>query len=204
MTVTVQIVDNKLKISKVEYTRTNHVISVKTIGRRNLEDTFHKLKFGNYCPKTFSALTLTHKNPNVTVICFSTGNLTLMGTTTFYGALYVLNSLKRKLNIKILSIKLTNIVYKFNLKNFNESYYSILDIYKQNKDKAACDLENFPSCTYSLGDSNVKANLFDSGKVVCAGTNSDDEIVDVTREIVSVVERYRNGDKFTNLIIKKK
>lgn len=203
MTVGLVCIDNKIRINHVTIHKTNHVLSVKTIGRRDLAKTFHKLKYGNYSPKTFSALTLTYKDPDVTIICFSTGNFTIMGTTTYHGALLALYRLKKSLNLNITSVKLTNIVFKFDISNFKKDQYTISDVYASNMKNAVCDIENFPSCTYSIPDSNIKANIFDSGKIVVAGCNDMAKIRHVVNEIVHVMHKLQDGHRDKNLEIKK-
>ena len=110
---------------KVEYKLTNHVVSAKISERRSLTEIFKILGHGLYRPKKFSALTCKFQNPKATIIFFSTGNITIMGSESYYGALYVLNKVKQQLGIKFVEIKLNNIVAKFLI---NDVFAKSLDI----------------------------------------------------------------------------
>lgn len=180
----------------VEFFKTNHIITVKSHGMRNLKDTFNTLGYGTYSPVTFSALTLKHKNPSTTVIIFSTGNVTIMGAPSFWGAMYVLQHIKRKLSLELIMVKLTNVVVKFCIKALKESV-EINRLYEWGQKNCACNEELFPSCTYCVPDSNIKANFFSSGKVVVTGCSNHDTIIRVVEHLIEVVHRFNDGDTRT-------
>jgi TATA-box binding protein (TBP) (component of TFIID and TFIIIB) len=192
MTVTV-VNTGKARISSVEYTKINHVITVKTHGKRCLVKTYEKLNFGTYNPDVFSALTLHFENPHVTVIIFSTGNITVMGCSTLWGALYVLQWIKHKLNLKFMKIKLTNVVVKFNIINIKKQV-DIVKLYESNKSDCACDVDTFPSCTYSVPGTNIKANFFNSGKIVVAGCSSDEQVIAIINKLVDLIHKFYDNE----------
>lgn len=182
------------RINAIEFTKTNHIITIKTHGMRSLKDTFQQLGYGTYSPVTFSALTLKHKNPSATVIIFSTGNITIMGAPNFWGAMYVIQYIKRKLNLKFITVKLTNVVVKFSIKSLKERV-EINRLYEWDQSNCACNEELFPSCTYRVPDTNIKANFFASGKVVVTGCNTHDKVISVVQHLINVVHRFNDGER---------
>lgn len=182
------------RIESVEFFITNHIITIKTHGMRSLVDTFNKLGYGTYSPITFSALTLKHKNPSTTVIVFSTGNITIMGAPNFWGAMYVIQYIKRKLDLEFINVKLTNVVVKFSIKKFKETI-KINKLYEWDQSNCACNEELFPSCTYSVPNSNIKANFFTSGKIVVTGCNNNEKVKGVIEHLVDVIHRFTDGEK---------
>jgi TATA-box binding protein (TBP) (component of TFIID and TFIIIB) len=181
------------EIKGTEYHKTNHVIIIKTHGRRCIKSAFDLLGYGEHTPKSFSALTLKHKNPSATIIMFSTGNITIMGPKTMWGAIYVLQKLKRKFDLKIIHIKLTNVVVKFSYKNGD---MDIAKLYDWDKSNCECDMELFPSCTYMVPNSTVKANFFNSGKVVVTGCSTEAVVENVIKHLLKVIHTfYDDGSK---------
>lgn len=176
-------------MSSVEYEKINHVIIVKTHGRRCIKSAFEKLRYGEHTPNSFSALTLKHKNPSATIIMFSTGNITIMGPKTLWGAMYVLEVLKQKFDLKVIHINVTNVVVKFTA---SKSSMNIKDLYNWNKRDCDCDVDLFPSCTYMVPNTKIKANFFNSGKVVLAGCNTEEKVHDVIKHLTYVIHSFYN------------
>jgi TATA-box binding protein (TBP) (component of TFIID and TFIIIB) len=182
------------RITDIEFTKTNHIITIKTHGRRSLKNTFNILGYGTYSPIKFSALTLTHKNPSATVIIFATGNITIMGAPNFWGAMYVLLYLKRKLSLKFITIRLTNVVVKLSIEKFKNTV-KINKLYEWDQSNCACNEELFPSCTYRVPDTNIKANFFTSGQIVVTGFNNHEKVLKIVGHLVDVVHRFSDGEK---------
>lgn len=179
------------EIVSVSYKKINHVISVKTHGGIDLSEAFKIMRYGTLSPSTFSALTMSHKNPSATVIIFSTGNMTIMGCESFYAALYVLNFMKKKLDLRILSVKLTNIVAKFSTNEYAKA--DVQKIYQNNQSNSACNIDIFPSCSYTIPNTKIKGNFFNSGKVIIAGCTSDDELEKSLKKLVDVIHANNNN-----------
>lgn len=163
--------DNLSLMSNHTFKRTNLIITVKTLNAFDLRDVFDKINHGAYNPGKFSALTLHFKNPKCTILIFSTGNITIMGTSTYYGALFVLSKLKEKVQFTITSIKLTNMVVTFGI----GAKIDIEKLAKRNSRFCTCNPELFPCCTINIPDTTTKANVFSSGKVVITGNKSEEE-----------------------------
>lgn len=186
--------NGEARINSIEFVIINHIITIKTHGMRSLTDTFNKLNYGTYSPITFSALTLKHKNPSATVIIFSTGNITIMGAPNYWGAMYVIQYIKRQLNLNFINVKLTNVVVKFSIKKFKDTI-KINKLYEWDQSNCACNEELFPSCTYSVPNTNIKANFFTSGKIVVTGCNNNDMVKNVIEHLVDVVHRFTDGER---------
>ena len=152
---------------QISYKQSNHVILAQTAGRRNLINIYNNLGYGKYRPKTYSALTQKFANPKSTVILFSTGNITSMGSSTYYGALLVLLKVKNQLNIDFLHVKLSNIVINFSVNQLGK--LDLDKFFERNSEHSTYDLEVFPCLTYNIENTKIKANIFATGNVVLAG-----------------------------------
>lgn len=172
------------------YVKVNHVINAHSYGRRSLMQLQEQLGYGTYCPSRFSALTLPHKNPSVSIIVFSTGNIIMMGSGSTWAALYALLRLKRKIGLEIVDIKLTNMVVKFDITGLRKRPVDVYNLYTWDQANCTCNMELFPSCTYAVPGTRMKANLFDSGKVVVTGATNDAEVALAVREVIDMVNRF--------------
>ena len=181
-------------MKEVEYIKTNHVMIVKTQGKRCVKYAFGKLRYGEHTPNRFSALTLEHQNPSATIIMFSTGNITIMGPKTKWGALYVLSLLKDIFDLEIIHINVANIVVNLS-QPVREGVMKINDLYQWNKKDCDCDEDLFPSCTYMVPNTTIKANFFNSGQIVVTGCSNDEVIETVVKHLIFVIDEfYKNND----------
>lgn len=185
----------------IEYEKINHVIIIKTHGRRCIRAVFDKLRYGEHTPNSFSALTLKHNNPSATIIIFSTGNITIMGPKMLWGAMYVLANLKKQLDLDIFHIKVANVVVKFTQKN--KSSMDINELYNWNKKDCDCDVELFPSCTYLVPNTTIKANFFNSGKVVITGCNGEVMAQKVIKHLNYVIHNFYRDRETVKVVDKK-
>lgn len=164
----------RMESVEIEYTQTNHVIISQINERQCLSDTLNALGFGNYRPKTYSALTQKFSNPKSSAIIFSTGVITSMGCPSFYEALYVLLKIKRELGVNFVNIRLSNIVVTFSIKSLGvlnlEKFQSV------NQSSSTLNMEIFPCLTFIIPDTNIKANIFATGKVVLTGCGNHSQI----------------------------
>jgi TATA-box binding protein (TBP) (component of TFIID and TFIIIB) len=168
------------------YLRTNHVLLVRTRDSRCLYRVNEILRTGKYSPKTYSALTLHYSKPKTTVIMFSTGNITNMGSRSYYGALLVIHSLKRRLKLEIVHVRLTNAVVTFSISCYGKLSLGALN--SDNPGTTTYDPGLFPCCTLNIENSTAKANIFESGKVVLAGCRTAEQIETNIRFVVSKVK----------------
>jgi transcription initiation factor TFIID TATA-box-binding protein len=189
-------------MKELEYVKINHVMIVKTQGKQCVKNVFGKLKYGKHTPKSFSALTLKHKNPSATIIIFSTGNITIMGPKTQWGALYVMSLLKDIFDLEIIHINIVNVVVKLSQPSKSE-FVKINDLYQWNKKDCDCDEDLFPSCTYMVPNTTIKANFFDSGKIVVTGCNNENTIDTVIKHLIFIINEYYK-DKETVKVVERK
>ena len=167
------------------YKQTNHVILAQCHGRQSLVSVYDKLGYGQYRPKTYSALTQRFVNPKATMIIFSTGNITNMGCKTFFGALRVLLGVKYRLKLDIINVKLTNIVINFSFKE-----HGVIDLekfYEKNRGFSTYDPGIFPCLTYGIPDTKIKANIFHSGNVVISGCKNSECIKNSVNMVLSKI-----------------
>lgn len=135
---------------------------------------------GTTNPRTFSTLTIKTTNPKATIIIFSTGNITVMGCNTKWGILYALYQLKELYpELVYTDIRITNVVAKFNLPNVDVGKF-----FTENVQNCICNLDIFPSCSYHIPNTSVKANFFNSGKMILVGCTTDDMIQEVMEKII--------------------
>lgn len=169
----------------ITYKQSNHVILAQTNGRRDLVEIHDQLGMGKYRPKTYSALTQKFSNPKATSIIFSTGNITSMGCSSYYGAMYVLLKLKRELGLEFINVKLSNIVVGFSIKHMGS--LDLKTFYEKNQRFCTFDVEVFPCLTFNIPNTKIKANLFATGNVVLAGCRSHEQIKDSIGKVVEKV-----------------
>lgn len=178
----------------VEYSKTNHVISVRMKGRKSLFDIFKILKSGEYKPKKFSALTFKVTNPKSTLIFFSTGNLTVMGSSSYYGTLYVLQYIKEKLGLEFVNIKLTNIVAKLSIQHIFKKQLNVQRFFLKNSDKSISNMIIFPCCSYNIPNTKIKINIFKTGSLVVTGCSSDKILEGAILHILTELSNFIDQD----------
>lgn len=177
----------------VVYHRTNHVISIRTSGRKCLTEILKVLKCGTYNPKKFSALTFKVQNPKSTLIFFSTGNITLMGSPSYYGALYVLQYVKQLLGLTFVNVRLTNIVAKFSITTIFDKPLQIHNFFQENSDKSISNMVIFPCCSYKIPNSKIKVNIFKSGSMVVVGCKKKQVLEESIHYILNEIAKF-NGN----------
>lgn len=174
----------------VKYSRINHVISARTDGRKSLIEIFKVLKSGIYNPKNFSALTYKVVNPKSTIIFFSTGNITVMGSSSYYGALYVLSFIKKKLNLKFINVRLTNIVTKLSIKGLFQQQLDIQKFFQKHSDRSISNMIIFPCCSYKIPNTKIKVNIFKTKKLVIAGCKNKDVVEESIQYILNEIQEF--------------
>lgn len=175
-------------MKKIFYSQTNHVINCHCLGRINLKEVSNIIFYGKYIPKKYSAMSIKYKNPKSTNILFSTGSITNMGSKTYFGSLLALLQLKKTLNLKIIDIKLTNVVVNIYDKDISKIHFT--DFYNKNKGICQYDPMIFPAITLSLPNSKIKANIFKSGKIILTGCNNTKLIEKSLKFILNKLKNY--------------
>lgn len=157
----------------MEYTKTNYVITVKTSGANDVKSMYFRHRVGVVKPN-YGQLTIKTVNPKATIIIFSTGNITIMGSHTLWGVKYALHKLQGLFpELVYTDIHVGNVVTTFNM----TSKIDLLQFFKAHEQNSICNLDIFPSCSYHVQGTSVKANLFSSGNIILVGCTDDDMIV---------------------------
>lgn len=150
---------------KNNFTITNHVIVVETRTRNDLTQLLERFGYGSYKPNIYSALIRKTEHDKNTLLIFKSGNMTSMGSESFFYALRELQMLKYKYNIDMVQIEVTNIVAKSSV----DLPCDIHEIYERNKNVCLYDKSIFPCCTINVPSTNIKINLFSSGAMIITG-----------------------------------
>ena len=170
----------------MEYRKTNYVITIKTSGAKDIKGMYYRHCIGTTNPRTFSTLTIKTTNPKATIIIFSTGNITVMGCDTKWGVFYTLHQLRTLYPELIYTdIKITNVVAKFELPKRD-----ITKVFHDNIQRCICNLDIFPSCSYHVPNTSVKANFFNSGKMILVGCTDDDMIKEIMEKDKNNLNKY--------------
>ncbi len=138
-----------------------------------------------YNPEEIPALIIHFEKPKTVAMLSSNGKVVFTGPKTMKDAHEITENLGKKLNslgvkaYKQPDIKIQNIVASTDIKK-NLNLHSIAS----SLEKVEYDPEYFPGLIYKSDDPNTVILLFDSGKIVCNGTESE--------EISTAIDRMTN------------
>ena len=138
-----------------------------------------------YNPEEVPALIIHSEKPKTVAMLFSNGKVVFTGPKTMEDAHELTESICEKLDgvgvkpYKQLDIKIQNIVASTDIKK-NLNLRSIAN----SLENVEYDPEHFPGLIYKPDDPNAVILLFDSGKIVCNGTESE--------EISTAIDRMTN------------
>jgi len=146
-----------------------------------------------YEPEQFPGLVLRLKDPKAAALIFSSGKVVCTGAKSPKDSKLVIAKIVIKMNrigIKIpknYKVRLENIVASAKLNrelNLNNIAFSL--------ENTEYEPEQFPGLVYRMDDPRVTFLLFGSGKVICTGGRS---IEDVKRAVAKADKRLRNLNK---------
>lgn len=158
-----------------------------------LEKLVSNLDNVEYEPEQFPGLVLRLKDPKAAALIFSSGKVVCTGAKSPKDSKLVIAKIVIKMNrigIKIpknYKVKLENIVASARLNrelNLNNIAFSL--------ENTEYEPEQFPGLVYRMDDPRVTFLLFGSGKVICTGGKS---IEDVKRAVAKADKRLRNLNK---------
>ena len=158
-----------------------------------LEKLVSNLDNVEYEPEQFPGLVLRLKDPKAAALIFSSGKVVCTGAKSPKDSKLVIAKIVVKMNrigIKIpknYKVKLENIVASARLNrelNLNNIAFSL--------ENTEYEPEQFPGLVYRMDDPRVTFLLFGSGKVICTGGKS---IEDVKRAVAKADKRLRNLNK---------
>ena len=158
-----------------------------------LENLVSKLDNVEYEPEQFPGLVLRLKDPKVAALIFSSGKIVCTGAKSPKDSKIAIGKIVAKMNkigIKIPSnytVRMENIVAsaKLNTKlNLNNIAFSL--------ENTEYEPEQFPGLVYRMDNPRVTFLLFGSGKVICTGGKT---IEDVKRAVSKIDKRLKNLGK---------
>jgi transcription initiation factor TFIID TATA-box-binding protein len=158
-----------------------------------LENLVSKLDNVEYEPEQFPGLVLRLKDPKVAALIFSSGKVVCTGAKSPKDSKIAIGKIVSKMNkigLKIPSsytVKMENIVASAKLSgelNLNNIAFSL--------ENTEYEPEQFPGLVYRMDNPRVTFLLFGSGKVICTGGKT---IEDVKRAVAKVDKRLKNLGK---------
>jgi len=158
-----------------------------------LEKLVSNLDNVEYEPEQFPGLVLRLKEPKAAALIFSSGKVVCTGAKSPKDSKIVIAKIVAKMNkigIRIpkgYKVRLENIVASARLNrelNLNNIAFSV--------ENTEYEPEQFPGLVYRMDDPRVTFLLFGSGKVICTGGKS---IEDVKRAVAKADKRLRNLKK---------
>jgi transcription initiation factor TFIID TATA-box-binding protein len=148
-----------------------------------------KIEDIQYNPKKFPGACLRLDEPNVSILIFNSGRIVVAGAKneeSIHIAIRKLKTILKKMNIefkKDYEMKVQNVVASGDVG------------FKLNLDELAFKVryseynpEQFPGLVYKPPDLNPSFLLFNTGKIVCTGARSEEELVEATQVLISRLE----------------
>ncbi len=177
-------------IGKDDIKLENLVFSINIPERLNLEELSKKLKDVTYDPSNFPGIVYRLNEHRVTALIFSSGKIICTGLKDYNKieevSQEIVNNINEALNMNIkredCKISVNNIVATVNL-NKQIDLSSLVFLF----DNVEYEPEDFPGLI--LRDSSgITFLIFSTGKVVCTGAKSLDELVDKINDLVKKIE----------------
>ena len=157
-----------------------------------LEKIATTLENTEYNPEQFPGLVLRIKEPKVSTLIFSSGNIVCTGAKSskmVKDAVDKIVTELRKTKIKIkddTKIKIQNIVASGNF-NINLN----LDNLAFNLESAEYEPEQFPGLVYKVPDSHITFLLFGTGKFVCTGSKNKKELCTTVESLLKTLKKIK-------------
>ncbi len=162
----------------------NVVATVKLGQDINLRKILEKIPQAEYDPRRFPGLVYRLDRPRTAILIFGSGNMVITGAKTESAVKQAVNKLIKQFEEKgILTgvkpeVKIENVVASGNLKGYIDlegaAYELEFTIYEP---------EEFPGLIYRMDDPNVVILLFSSGKIVCTGARSEEEVYRAVKKL---------------------
>lgn len=161
---------NEIKIQNV-------VVSANTRTKLSLEHLATALEDAEYEPESFPGLVYRVKEPKASTLIFTTGKIICSGAKSFGIAKKAIKKTIeafKKIGIKVgkrTTVEIVNIVASANLK-------SRLDLNRIVFELGECEYEpeQFPGLVYRLDEPKVVFLIFNSGKIICTGARSENDV----------------------------
>ncbi|MBS3781255.1 MAG: TATA-box-binding protein [Candidatus Thermoplasmatota archaeon] len=164
--------DSKIKIE--------NVVASSSLGEElDLEKVNRALDRSEYDPDKFPGLIYKLEEPNTSLLLFSSGKVVCTGGVTVEEPQRSVEKVKRLLNengidtTDEVKAEIQNIVASYDLENeFNLNSLAIT----LGLERVEYEPEQFPGLVYRFKDSPVVLLLFGSGRMVCTGSKSEEQL----------------------------
>ncbi len=179
----------KIPRPEPEITIQNVVASASLNQRIDLNAVVDAFKDVEYNPKEFPGLVFRLKKPRTALLIFSSGKMVCTGAKSEKAAIRAIKTVVKKLKKAGIvirrkpEIKIQNIVASGDL-------HGEIDL-----ERAQVELENtmyepeqFPGLIYRMSDPKVVILLFASGKLVCTGGKSEEQVHEAVKKLHAILE----------------
>ena len=166
-----------------------------TLKEINLQRLASLFPFTTYDRKRFAAITVRLAHPNCTCLLFGSGKLVITGCTSFYACLVAsqtITEMLREVNpmdtFEVVSCVIQNIVAHVELKPNQK--INLEALYKKFCEHSTYQRTIFPGLVLRPPDSPIVFLVFKSGRIVCTGGKSYDDIYYGFTQMFKVLKGY--------------
>ncbi|MFP4005423.1 MAG: TATA-box-binding protein [Candidatus Hadarchaeia archaeon] len=177
-------------MADVKYEIQNIVLSVTYKDTEfDLEKLAGILEGARYDPEVFPGIAYKSVDPTASFLIFASGKMNCVGARSMEDAHNAIDKLTQKLRDSDVEIseepevEVQNMVASF---NFDRDFD--LELIARNFRNTEYEPEVFPGLVFRLDDPKAVILLFVSGKGVCAGAKSEEDIVRAAERITEVIE----------------
>jgi transcription initiation factor TFIID TATA-box-binding protein len=174
-----------------ELTIENIVVSTSIADSLDLLQMSKDMPRAKYNPEEVPAVILNLDRPRSVIMFFANGNMVFSGPKSIDEIDELLQVLSVKLRVIGISMAPEQLELKIENMVASTHYHKKLDLGKIANvlQQADYNPKKFPGLIYKLNDPNVVILLFDSGKIICNGTESEEmsaAIDEMTQELSSL------------------
>ncbi|MBS7650208.1 MAG: TATA-box-binding protein [Candidatus Bathyarchaeia archaeon] len=182
--------DLKSEITECEVEIENVVASGILEQPLDLDLIYKTIPGSRYNPQRFPGLYLNLKNPKSFILIFNSGKIISMGTRSVRQA-------KKSIMTAIKELKSTGVVILKEPKIEIENMVACADLKEKvdledsamTLERTIYEPENFPGLIHIMKEPKVTLLLFTSGKMVCAGARSEEQIFQAVRKIKTTLKQ---------------
>jgi transcription initiation factor TFIID TATA-box-binding protein len=184
---------------EVPIPRCHNIVSTSqiqtTLKEINLQRLASLFPFTSYDRKRFAAITIRLANPHCTCLLFGSGKLVITGSTSFHACLVAsqtITQLLREVNPReqfgVISCVIQNIVAHVELKPGQQ--INLEGLYSKYCEHSTYQKSIFPGLVLRPPESPIVLLVFKSGRIVCTGGKSYDDIYYGFMNMFKVLKEY--------------
>ena len=172
-----------------EITIQNVVASANLKQQIDLNAVVASFKDVEYNPNEFPGLVFRLKKPRTALLIFSSGKMVCTGAKSEKAAIRAINTVVKKLKKAGIvirgkpEIKIQNIVASGDLHGEIDLERAQLEL-----ENTMYEPEQFPGLIYRMSDPKVVILLFASGKLVCTGGKSEEQVHEAVKKLHAILE----------------